>query len=305
MSTKLKIAITGCTGIIGTHVVRYALEQGHDVVAIDRAPRDKGLAAIGITDEGFKYVEADATDYDAFKAAAEGCTALIHLAAVYTLRAPDGTILREVPQHVIHNTNTAMSWNALSVAQALGIKRVAMASSVNAVGMIFSNLPQFDYIPLDEKHPLYPEDAYSVCKRESEIQCEAFARRYPGMRIASLRFHWVIPDSLAYDPVALDEKKGTERDLWGWVSTSQTARACLLSLTAPESTFPPGHEAFFIVAPTAVQRRLSSELLEEHYPEIKDIRRTFTGNEGFYDVSKAEKMLGWKEKAFLWTPGSA
>lgn len=28
-----------------------------------------------------------------------------------------------------------MSWNALSVAQALGIKRVAMASSVNAVGM--------------------------------------------------------------------------------------------------------------------------------------------------------------------------
>jgi UDP-glucose 4-epimerase len=36
--------------------------------------------------------------------------------------------------------------------------------SINAA-IVFSKRPRFDYIPLDEKHPFYPEDAYSLCKQ--------------------------------------------------------------------------------------------------------------------------------------------
>ena len=34
----MKIAVTGASGNLGQRVVRIALAQGHDIVAIDRAP---------------------------------------------------------------------------------------------------------------------------------------------------------------------------------------------------------------------------------------------------------------------------
>lgn len=166
--------------------------------------------------------------------------------------------------------------------------------------------PHFDYLPLDEDHSRYPHDAYSLCKVAVEEQAKAFCRRYPKMRIACLRPHWVIPESLAYDPVALDEAEGNWKDLWGWTSVTATARAFVAGVTAPEDKFPLGAEAFFIVAPTITQQRSSLELLKKWYPEAGEgkieMRREWKGNEGFFDCSKAERMLGWTEKAFPWTP---
>lgn len=138
--------------------------------------------------------------------------------------------------------------------------------------------------------------------RELEAQARAFARRFPGMRIACLRPHWVIPEALAYDLDKLHETGGLVNDLWAWTSEGQTARAFLLGLTAPESTFPVGAEAFFVVAPTTVRKEKTRDLLAEHFPEVTDLRGEFNGNEGLYNCDKAKRMLGWTEKAFYWTP---
>ncbi|KAL7418651.1 hypothetical protein Q5752_006334 [Cryptotrichosporon argae] len=299
---KFTIAVTGALGRIGAAVCELALAEGHTVLGLDRAPESTRVHP------NYTYRQVDLTDYAKFKAAvAEAkCDAIVHMAAVYSQRAPtdpEGPFVIFYPEHDIHNINAAASWNSLEVAAELGINRVVMASSVNSIGMVFSKRPRFDYVPLDEKHPFYPEDAYSVCKQVVEIQSDAFVRRYPTMRVASLRFHWVITDELAASPEELSAAGGTWKDLWGWVSTTQTARSCLLGLEAPTSTFPAGtHETFFIVAPTAVRQGSSLELLKEHFPEITDIRREYKGNEGFFDCSKAERMLGWTEKAHPWTP---
>lgn len=155
-------------------------------------------------------------------------------------------------------------------------------------------------------HTLYASCKSSPSSRLTasfvEEQGKAFCRRYPKMRIASIRPHWVIPESLAYNPEKLHELGGTWKDLWGWVSIGAISRAFILALTAPESTFPLGHEAFFTVAPTMCRQASSADLIKETFPEIKDLRREWKGNEGFYDCSKAERMLGWSERAFLWTP---
>jgi len=135
-----------------------------------------------------------------------------------------------------------------------------------------------------------------------EKQCDAFARANPDMRLATLRPHWVIPDTLAYDPEALHAAGGTAKDLWGWVSLSAVARAFVLGLTAPETTFPLGHETFFLVAPTIALQTSSMEMLAKTFPEAKTFTREIKGNDGFYDCSKAERMLGWTERAFPWSP---
>jgi hypothetical protein len=44
-----------------------------------------------------------------------------------------------------------------------------MSGTTDAVA-VFTKRPRFDYIPLDEKHPFYPEDAYSLCKQYVTIR---------------------------------------------------------------------------------------------------------------------------------------
>ncbi|BEI91359.1 uncharacterized protein CcaverHIS019_0401790 [Cutaneotrichosporon cavernicola] len=301
--SKLTIAITGANGVIGRGVVSHALAEGHNVVAVDIAPEPHPNAG----GEGYTFKSVDMMKEADFRKAIEGCDALIHLAAVYSLQNPtdpDGPLLRYVPEETVHNVNSTMSWNALQAAGEVGIERISMASSVNAIGLIFSKpRPHFDYLPLDEEHTRYPQDSYSLCKLAVEEQAAAFCRRYPKMRIGCFRPHWVIPESLAYNPEALHAAQGNWKDLWGWTSVGGTARAFLAGITAPTSTFPLGAENFFIVAPTIVQQSSSLELLRKYYPDLKcEMRREWKANEGFFDCSKAKHMLGWEERAFPWTP---
>ena len=135
------------------------------------------------------------------------------------------------------------------------------------------------------------------------MQAASIARRNPSMRIASLRFHAVTPTQYV-NPRMLDEHGGAWKDLWGWVSLDATAEACLKGLLAPETTFPCGHEAFFIAAQTTCRGMNSLELLRTKFdPESEGIiiRGKVVGNKGLFDVSKAERMLGWKEEGFLWS----
>src|SRR5262249_9035723 len=145
--------------------------------------------------------------------ALRGCDALIHLAA------------RSTPNHadaVVYSENTTISYNALSVAAELGIRRVCLASSVNAVGGEYSRVPRCDYFPIDEQHPTYAEDPYSLSKWVLEQQADAFARRYPTMRIASLRFHWLVESRES----AMQEVRAPQ--LWAYTLLREANRACLL-----------------------------------------------------------------------------
>ncbi len=156
------------------------------------------------------FVQASITDYAAFEAAMQGCDALIHLAAYPTPL--------EHPDYEVHNNNVVGSYNALSAAARLGIKRVCQASSVNAVGASYSRQPHYDYFPLDELHPTYNEEAYALSKWICELQADSFARRYEDMVIASMRFHWVIPDSTL---AVLDQETAIEegiKALWAYTN---------------------------------------------------------------------------------------
>lgn len=271
----MKIAITGGSGGIGRAVVALALEQGHQAVNIDRTPPEH-------PQPGVPFVWADMADFDAVKAALDGCDALIHLAAI---PSPTG-----VPAHVVHNNNVVGSFNAMQAAVEVGITRICQASSVNAIGHSYSHDPRYDYFPIDEVHPTYNEDPYSLSKWICEQQADALCRRHEELRVASLRFHWVVPDiamprRLYADPAL----PGRSKSLWAWTRLEAAARACLLGVSADFT----GHHPLFIIGPTTVVDRPSLELAREHYPEVP-IRGDLAGNAGFFDCSRAEQVLGWK-----------
>jgi UDP-glucose 4-epimerase len=125
------------------------------------------------------------TDLNSLAASLQGFDAIIHLAAY---PGPQG----QAPG-VVYLNNTTGSYNVLSAASSLGIRQVCMASSINALGGIGSQTGRFDYFPVDEKHPTYNADDYSLSKWVTEQQADSFARRFPEMTISSLRFH-ALPD---------------------------------------------------------------------------------------------------------------
>ncbi|WP_417310499.1 NAD-dependent epimerase/dehydratase family protein [Devosia sp.] len=272
----MKIAVTGGRGGVGSAIVTQALAQGHSLVSIDRvAPAEDAPVR-----DKVHSVVAEMADYDALVTAFAGCDAMIHMAAI---PAPG-----RHPDHVVHNNNVVGSYNALRAATENGIMNICQASSVNAIGHAFSREPRYDYFPIDENHPNYSEEPYSLSKWICEQQADAFARRYEDIRISSMRFHWVVPErEMAASRFNIAPQ--VAHHLWAYTRFDAAAAACLASLTADFK----GHEVFYIVAPDSTMEGPSRELAEKHFPNV-EIRGSFAGNHAFFSSAKAERMLGWK-----------
>jgi nucleoside-diphosphate-sugar epimerase len=271
----MRIAITGSQGKVGQAVVAAALARQHTVVAIDR-PGLRPPAEPNVTFHG-----VDVTLHADFAHAVDGCDALVHLAAF------PSPINR--PDHEVHNNNVTGSYNALSIAASFGITHVVLASSINAIGGVFSRQPRYDYFPVDERHPTYNEDPYSLSKWICEIQADSFARRHEFMTISTLRLHGVSHGHKVETGVSPAQWRNSVKHLWGYTTSDAAADACLRAATASFT----GHEVFYIVAPTTTVDTPSLELRAEYYPDV-----AVTGDLGdtrsFFDCGKAYRMLGWK-----------
>jgi nucleoside-diphosphate-sugar epimerase len=273
-----RIAVTGGCGHLGQVLIEHLLAQGSRVRCIDRTPP----TSAAIQDQHLGYITADLKNANAVKAALTDCDAVAHLAAIPGLG--NGFSDEEV-----YANNTAISYNVLCAAAGLGIRHVCLASSVNAIGGAFGPTVHYQYFPVDEQHPTFAMDAYSLSKWVMEQQADAVARRNPSMAIASLRFHALPLEDPPLQDVDDEPNAPVTRTLWGFINAHAAARAVELALKASYV----GHEVFFIVAPRTHYRKSSLELAAKYHPHVP-IRDALHGNAGFYDCSKAERLLGWR-----------
>ena len=145
----MQIAVTGGSGELGSTLIPYLVEQGHAVVSLDRTlPPSNAPRPVQA-----RYMIADTRNFGDVVAGFQGCEAVIHLAAH---RSPFGA-----PDSVVYGDNTLGSYNALAAAAALGIQRVCLASSINAIGGGFSRSPRYDYFPIIKASIIAPRP--SVC----------------------------------------------------------------------------------------------------------------------------------------------
>ncbi|KAF8962736.1 NAD(P)-binding protein [Flammula alnicola] len=257
----MKVAVAGCNGRVGRRVVKLALERGNTVVGIDLVQQPE-----------YTFKQADLQDFDAVLAVLEGCDAVVNLAGHpnpvdYQVKA--------------HNSNVVISWNILRACAELGINRVAQASSVNVITMVYSKQPRYHYFPIDEDHPCEPDEPYGLSKVICEMQADSIVRRYESMRIASLRLHWS-PGRRA-------------KDLWGYVQEDSGADAFLLAIQ--DSNKWSGHEPFFIAGSDTAFEEETMTLIAAHWPNVPIKEgETLVGNQGLFDCSKAAALLGWHHR---------
>jgi len=159
----MKVFVTGITGLVGTVTARYLHEAGHEVIGFSRNYKEiPGMA---------EFRRGTVTDYDTLKKAMEGCDAVVHLAALH--------MPYDAPEQELYHINCGGTFNIFKACSEIGIRKITVASSPNAIGYNFGT-KGFDmaYLPVDGNHPSFTTDPYSYSKETIESIGRYFYRRY-------------------------------------------------------------------------------------------------------------------------------
>jgi nucleoside-diphosphate-sugar epimerase len=167
---------------------------------------------------------------------------------------------------------------------------LALASSVNAIGAVFSKAPVApEYFPIDEQRPTRVEDGYDQSKWLGEEMANAVCR-CREVQIASMRFHALMDDETQRKRQEVPVTKPTGKssmDFWGWTDLQDAARACRLAIEKDWR----GHEVFFINGDEATLSIPTFEAIVRVYPGVP-LRKPLDGFASVLDTSKAERIMG-------------
>jgi UDP-glucose 4-epimerase len=277
----MRILVTGARGKVGRATVDALLAAGHDVTATDLgAPvferPDPGSAA---------YLQAELTDAGQAYAIVRGHDAVIHVAAI-----PEPT---RHPAHVVFHNNVMSTFNMIEAAVRWGVGRFVNVSSETAPGWFFAERPWLpDYLPVDEEHPLRPQDPYAMSKVVGEQLMDAAVRR-SDVRCVSIRPSWVqyeanIEHNLG--PIVRGAGDEPSAGFWSYVDLYDLAEALRL---AAESDLP-GHELFYIAQPDNSAGLPLGDLIRRHHGEEIAIRDVDRPDASGISTAKAQRMLGWQ-----------
>ena len=267
----MRIAVTGGSGRVGRYIIPELVSNGHETINVDII--DHPLP-------GAQFRAADLNQYDRALAAFQDAEAIVHMARSSSDRKPE----------TVFAVNVTTTWNVLQAALELGVKKCVLASSVNAIGAVFSReLVPPEYFPIDEDHPTRAEDAYSQSKWVGEQIADGFARR-SNVQIASFRFHGIVnDDSLSrYRENPNSDAQTNAKDFWGYLHVADCARACRLALEGDWI----GHQTFFINAADTTLTVSTREALDTIFPGVPLVRN-LPGFTSPLSIAKAKDLFGW------------
>ncbi|NOZ27272.1 MAG: NAD-dependent epimerase/dehydratase family protein [Chloroflexi bacterium] len=164
MSAIERVAVTGASGYIGRHFLRWRAREGSPAVAVVR--RDVPLpdaAAVRV---------ADILDLDALTRAFAGCEAVVHLACMPVAGCWEDPVEG-------FRVNALGTVHVLTAARRAGVRRVVYTSSAQVYGRPES-------LPVAEDVPCRPVTPYGAGKLSGEIWCRA-AVQAEGIEAVVLR----------------------------------------------------------------------------------------------------------------------
>ena len=276
--------VTGAYGKVGRALVPALMHAGHDVRAVDLAPPewDRHIDPRRTPD----YVQADLTDAGACFAIVRGCDAVVHAAAI---PAPV-----HHPPHVVFRNNLLATFNVIEAAVAAGVRRLINYSSETVPGFIFAYRPfRPDYLPIDEEHPIRPQDPYAQAKWFGELMCDRVVER-ADLRCVSVRPCWV-QDLASYErnlgPIVRDPSLA----IGNYCSYIDVYDLCEATVLAVESELP-GHEVVYVASPDTIGGHALRDVVRRIDPDgqIRIREPLVRDDASAIDSSKAQTLLGWQ-----------
>ncbi|MFS8479554.1 MAG: NAD(P)-dependent oxidoreductase [Micromonosporaceae bacterium] len=290
----MRVLVTGARGKVGRAAVAALAAGGHEVTATDLHDPDWDPPRPDRT----PYVKADLTDAGQVYALIGGASvgegprpgpfeAVVHAGA---LPAPG----RHAP-HVVFGNNLMATFNVVEACVRLGVRRLVNISSESVPGFLFAERPFLpEYLPVDEDHPVRPQDPYALAKLFGEQLCDAAVAR-SDLRCVSLRPTWV-QDSGSYarhlGPL-LRDRSAPSITGWAYVDADDLAEAIRLAVECDL----PGHEVFYVANPDTVGGRPLHESWRAAYPDAAtELRPVDRPDASGVSTRKIERVLGWRAR---------
>lgn len=270
----MKVLVTGGSGYVGQAVVSE-LAGDHEVTVLDLRPP---------ADHRRRFIECNVLNLAALTKAARGFEAVVHLAAIpHPLTDPAQRVYR---------ANTMGTYNALEASVRAGVERFVFCSSDSTLGFVFMrrwHLP--DYLPVDEGHPLRPQDPYGLSKLVGEEICRSFTNGH-GIETICLRPAYVwSPERAEQIRRLTEEPEQLSRMLWAYNDVRDVAQAFRLAV---ENRLLPPHDVFFVTADDNGTSVPSRELIRRYLPELARFAAKFRGRASLVSNAKARRVLCYR-----------
>lgn len=269
----MNVAVTGAAGLLGKQVLEALSKAGYACLGIDLPGRGARR-------------EADLCDPAAARAALEGAEAIVHAAAIPRPGAVAPDQLLQI--------NVGATWSVLAAAEALGIRRVVHASSFSVYGLPFAPAPVvLRYLPLDEDHPVQPQEAYGLSKWLSEEVVDAWVRRTGGAAI-SLRMPWLqSPETFASEVGPRSRTPESRLDLWAYLDLRDAADAVVAALeTAERRDLAGRHLRLILSARDTYAEEETRALAARGWPGVP-VAATLGGHDALLSTGRARTEIGF------------
>lgn len=171
-----KILVTGANGFLGNHLVRELLGRGYAVRALVRSVTNSPVVSeLSATDTAVEIWQGDITRPDSIRGCADGCTAIIHAAALASANPARNPAMWAV--------NFNGTKNLLQEAKRAGVERFVYVGTANVFG--FGTLAN----PGDETHP-FSGQRYGSDYMDSKVAAtEAVLRAVANEQLPAVLVH--------------------------------------------------------------------------------------------------------------------
>lgn len=230
-----KVAVTGASGFIASHIVQQLLAKGYQVKASIRgdASRYPFLTELEGADENLELVQADLRNAGDFDRVVADCDVVMHTASPYIVNVKDPQ--KDLVDPAVEGTN-----NVLAACQrASSVKRVIVTSSVAAITDEASNDKVFSEKDWNTKSNLKRNPYYYSKTLAEKAAWDFVEKQKPGFDLIVINPFMVIGPSLCpslneSNKIFADMMSGVYPTLmsvtWGIVDVRDVATAHILAM---------------------------------------------------------------------------
>ncbi|OXM82992.1 NAD-dependent epimerase/dehydratase family protein [Paenibacillus rigui] len=298
MTTHRKVLVTGGAGRLARYTIEYLLERNYQVTAFDVISPDAETFPKEV-----QFIKGNLTSLEDNLRAMHlsDADAIIHLGAIThdTTMQPGSVRIQRMPEDETMRVNTMGTYYLMDAARRFHVKTVVAASSYYVLGLGFriSNKPfQVHYLPIDEEHPLQPEDSYSLSKLFNEETLKAFGLAY-GIRTVAFRLNGVDYPFQRHMYKYNTTPEARPNHVGGPIGTTHqyidprdAAQAFTLALEANNLEL---FEAFYLHTDSRHWEDTKT-VIERHWPDLKQLAGNLIGTEGLITCRKLREKLGYQ-----------
>jgi nucleoside-diphosphate-sugar epimerase len=274
----MRILVTGARGKVGAATLHRLLQAGHEVTAVDR------LAPVYERAGQVRYIQAELTDAGHAAAVVPGHDAVVHAAAI-----PSPA---KNPAHEIFATNLMATYHTLEAAERSGVGRFVHISSETVPGFSYPRRYfHAQYVPVDELHPVTPQDPYALSKWFGEQLMDAVVAR-SDITAVSVRPTWVQWEGNIernVGPIVRARGDDKSASFWSYVVVDDLADLLCAAATGEVA----GHEVVYAAAADNANGLPLHDLVRRHFGDAVRLLPVQRADASGISCVKADKLFGW------------